>query len=183
LESVLEFPGSLVKALRIPKAEFMPPSPFTMEFLNPELLQRGLASQTELSVGLAPDQQELPPEERIWPLTFPEKLQRLFRSEFPHVHDVPMTAVWAAGEVLHYGNFNTLVTSRKITKQEGIVFRHVLRFVLLCEEFLEQVPVGTAWHDELLAISDRLTDACRAVDPYSTDQMIESAKAADLLEA
>lgn len=182
LESVLEFPGSLVRPLRIPKAEFMPPSRFTMEFLNPELLQRGLASQTELSVGLAPDQQELPPEERIWPLTFPEKLQRLFRSEFPHVNDIPMTPVWAAGEVLHIGNFNTLVTSRKIAKQEGIVFRHVLRFVLLCEEFLEQVPAGTPWHEELRAISDRLAEACRAVDPYSTDQMIESAKAADLVE-
>jgi hypothetical protein len=73
------------------------------------------------------------------------------------------------------------VTTRRLAKQEGIVFRHVLRFILLCDEFLQHVPADTVWHDELLDISARLTDACRRVDTHSTDMMIESSRGDDLL--
>ncbi len=181
IESTLGFPIALVKALRIPRAEYLPPSLFTQKFLNPELLQRGVATQTELAAMLSPEQLELPPEERTWPITFPDKLWRLFQTEFPSVTDMPMTPVWAAGELLHYGgDFNKLVTSRKIVRQEGILFRHVLRFILLCEEFMDHLTPGSAWHSELIEISGILTDSCRFIDPHSTDMMIESAKAADI---
>jgi hypothetical protein len=184
LESVLEFPASLSKALRIPRPQMLPPSLFTLGFLHTELLQRGVASPAELALELPPrDDQELP-EERVWPLTFPEKLMRLFHSEYPGINDTPLLPVWAAGELLHFGgDFNKLITSRKIAKQEGLVFRHVLRFVLLCEEFLQHLPDDHFWRHELLEISDRLTDACRQVDPHSTDQMIESARAGDVVSA
>ena len=43
--------------------------------------------------------------------------------------------VWVAGEVLHYGeDFNKYITSNKLQKQEGIVFRHLLRLILLIDE-------------------------------------------------
>ncbi|MHC4877917.1 MAG: DEAD/DEAH box helicase [Planctomycetota bacterium] len=183
LESVLAFPGGLSRALRIPKPDMLPPGLFTREFLNPELLQRGAASEAELGTGQQPDDDEpFDPDDWVRPLTFPEKLLRLFRSEFPAVTDIPLTDVWAAGELLHFGgDFNKLITTRRLAKQEGIVFRHILRFILLCDEFVEHVPADTAWHYELLTVSSELTDACRRVDTHSTDMMIESARANDLL--
>lgn len=184
LESVLEFPGSVSRALRIPRPDMLPPSPFTLDFLNPELLQRGAASAPELGVSRSDDDDDeyRDPDEWVRPLNFPEKLLRLFRHEYPSVTEVWITDVWAAGELLHFcGDFNKLVTTRKIAKQEGILFRHILRFILLCDEFLPHVPTGTVWHDELLDISEQLTDACRQIDPHSTDMMIESARTGDAL--
>ena len=42
-------------------------------------------------------------------------------------------SVWAAGELLRdfNGNFNLYVRTRDLVKQEGIVFRHLLRLILL----------------------------------------------------
>lgn len=187
LESVLVFPGAVSRNLRIPRPDIMPLSPFVTDFLNPELLQRGLATITEL--GGSPSDEDEPgsyhdPSEWVRPLNFPEKLLRLFRSEYPGVLDVAMTDVWAAGELLNFGgDFNKLVTTRKIAKQEGILFRHILRFILLCEEFIPHVDKNSVWHGELHSISHQLTQACRAVDPRSTDMMIESAHAVDPLLA
>lgn len=187
LESVLVFPGAVSRNLRIPRPDVMPLSPFVTDFLNPELLQRGLATITEL--GGSPSQEDErdgyhDPSEWVRPLNFPEKLLRLFRSEYPGVVDVAMTDVWAAGELLNFGgDFNKLVTTRKIAKQEGILFRHILRFILLCEEFIPHVDENSIWHGELHSISHQLTQACRAVDPRSTDMMIESAHSVDPLLA
>lgn len=181
LESVLEFPGSLVRNLRVPKAEQLPPSPFTTKFLNPQLLSRGLCSSTELG-DLPDDWHELPPEERVWPLTFPDKLIRLFHAEYPAVESFRIMPVWAAGELLNFnGDFNKLITTRKIARQEGIVFRHVLRFVLLCDEFIQHLPDSSVWRMDLLEIADRLTESCREIDPRTTDMMVESAKQPDSL--
>jgi superfamily II DNA/RNA helicase len=190
LESVLVFPGAVSRNLRIPRPDVMPLSPFATDFLNPELLQRGLATITELG-GTKQDDDEnderggyREPEEWVRPLNFPEKLMRLFRSEYPGVSDVAMTDVWAAGELLNFGgDFNKLVTTRKIAKQEGILFRHILRFVLLCEEFVPHVDKDSVWHGELHSISHQLMEACREIDPRSTDMMIESAHAVDPLLA
>jgi superfamily II DNA/RNA helicase len=181
LESVLEFPGSLVKTLRIPRADMLPPGAFTRDFLNRELLQRGMASMEELGEP-GPDWYDLPPEERVWPLTFPEKLLRLFLNEYPGVPDIRLLSVWAAGSLLEFGgDFNKLVTSKKIARQEGIVFRHVLRVVLLCEEFIQHLPAESSWHTELIETADALTEACRQVDARTTDQMIESARTPDVI--
>lgn len=187
LESVLVFPGAVSRNLRIPRPDVMPLSSFATDFLNPELLQRGLATITELGGTPQEDDDDggyRDPGEWIRPLNFPEKLMRLFRSEYPGVSDVAMTDVWAAGELLNFdGDFNKLVTTRKIAKQEGILFRHILRFVLLCEEFVPHVDKDSVWHGELHSISHQLTEACRQIDPRSTDMMIESAHAVDPLLA
>ena len=70
-------------------------------------------------------------------------------------------------------------------KQEGIIFRHLLRLILLCGEFAQVCPEGMAkeeWEAELRDLSDRLTASCRAVDPASTDEVIQQAHAADVVE-
>jgi hypothetical protein len=115
-----------------------------------------------------------------------EKLRLLFDALYPDVTDVHTQPVWAAGELLRFGgNFNKYVQSRDLVKQEGIIFRHLLRLILLCGEFAQICPAGAdpeAWQTELRDISDQLTASCRAVDPASTDEMIEKAHAADVVE-
>ncbi len=75
--------------------------------------------------------------------------------------------------------------TRDLVKQEGIVFRHLLRLILLCGEFAQVTPPEAdpdAWQAELRELADRLTASCREVDPASTDMMIEQAHAADVVE-
>jgi hypothetical protein len=118
-------------------------------------------------------------EERVWPLTIAEKLRLLFDAEFPHVHSLFTMPAWAAGEVLEFGgDFNKYVTARGLQKQEGVIFRHLLRLILLVKEFEQLTPPEgdpQAWQDELRDIADRLTASCRQVDPTSTDKALEEA--------
>jgi len=71
------------------------------------------------------------------------KLRLLFDALYPDIGDFVTQAVWAAGDVLSYGNFNTYVTSKDLTKQEGLIFRHLLRLILLLEEFEAAHPAGS----------------------------------------
>ena len=87
---------------------------------------------------------------------------------------------WAAGEVLTFeGNFNKYVTSNGLQKQEGVIFRHLLRLILLLGEFRELVPLDCdpfAWQDELDDIAARLTETCRRIDPSSTEKTLEEVR-------
>ena len=53
-----------------------------------------------------------------------------------------MQGVWAANPLLrdYAGNFNLYVKSRDLTKQEGLIFRNLLRLILLCGEFATLTP-------------------------------------------
>jgi hypothetical protein len=76
------------------------------------------------------------------------------------------------------GDFNKYVTSKSLQKQEGIIFRHLLRMILLIAEFQQLSPPEgdeAQWHDELQEISARITECCRAVDPTSTEKALEEA--------
>jgi hypothetical protein len=110
----------------------------------------------------------------------------LFDVQFPEVTDVNTQSVWCANELLRFdGNFNKYVQSRDLVKQEGIVFRHLLRLILLCGELALVTPPETtasAWQAELRDLAEQLTASCRTVDPASTDEMIEQAHAADVVE-
>ena len=96
--------------------------------------------------------------------------------DFPGVRDLRTNAVWAAGEVLEFGeDFNKYVTSKHLQKQEGMVFRHLLRMILLIEEFKQLTPPETTeeeWREDLDEISARLTETCRSVDPTSTEKAL-----------
>ncbi|MBN1911433.1 MAG: hypothetical protein JW818_16945, partial [Pirellulales bacterium] len=121
-------------------------------------------------------------EDRVWVLNLADKLRRLFDYEYGHVHSLRTTPVWAAGEVLEFNDFDKYVTSKGLQKQEGMVFRHLLRLILLVAEFQQLTPPETppdAWRGELDAITTHLTELCRGVDPTSTEKtlaQVESAK-------
>jgi hypothetical protein len=187
-ESVLEMPGSVAKHVRVPRYEEMPPGPLATTRLDAELLTMGLATPEQL--GAKPEEEEEGPprremfEEKVWPLTLAEKLRLLFDATFPEVHSLLTTPVWAAGEVLEFnGNFNKYITSKGLQKQEGVIFRHLLRFVLLVKEFQQFTPPdcpADEWLTDLRDITDRLVDCCHRVDAQSTDKVLEEAEREEL---
>ena len=97
------------------------------------------------------------------------------------MHDLFVQPVWAAGELLEFGgDFNKYITAKGIQKQEGIIFRHLLRLILLVSEFQQLCPPDATeeqWRGELQEISVGITESCRTVDPSSTEKALEEAAA------
>jgi hypothetical protein len=184
-ESVLEMPRPLLKYVRVPWPEHLPPGPLQTQRLDPDLIQRGL-----IVAPLPPAEDEEEEEELDWrdrPPVLADKLRLLFDAIYPDVTDVNTQAVWCAGELLmrDAGNFNSYVKAHDLIKQEGIVFRHLLRLILMLGEFMEVCPADTTpeeWKADLRDLMERLTASCREVDPTSTDMMIQLAHAADVVE-
>jgi hypothetical protein len=177
----LELPRPLLRSVRVPGD--LPAGPLATTRLDAELIRRGLLlAPVEEGAGEEEEEQEKGWEER--PPSFADKLFLLFQARYPLVDDVKIQSVWCAGEVLVFGgNFNKYVQSRDLVKQEGIVFRHLLRLILLCEEFAQAVPPELdpqTWRERLRDIAQRLTESCRAVDPTSTEEVIQQVQAADL---
>lgn len=182
MESVLELPGSVAHYVRVPKHDELPPGPLATIRLDPHLLKLGLVTPEELSADARDDEEDrdhrrFDDGERKWVLSLADKLRRLFDYDFPGVHDLRTTPVWAAGELLQFGgDFNKYVTSKSLQKQEGMVFRHALRLILLVNEFLPMCPPDTTeeeWRGDLTDIAAQLTESCRRVDPTSTDKALE----------
>jgi hypothetical protein len=184
LEGLLEVPKPVLKYVRVPRPDELPPGPLAAR-LDPDLIQRGLiaAPLPEPEDDQEDDGWEYE-EER--PSTLAEKLRLLFDAVYPDVADVHTQSVWAAGELFrHGGNFNLYVKVRDLTKQEGIIFRHLLRLILLCGEFAQVCPLDTtpeAWQAEMRDIANQLTESCRAIDPASTDEMMQKAREGDVVE-
>jgi superfamily II DNA/RNA helicase len=182
IESVLEVPRPLLRYLRVPRD--LAPGPLATTRLDPELLRRGLVAAHLLAPPDEEDGDTYRQEE--YPPTLADKLHLLFEALYPNVDDVRVQSVWCANELLTFnGNFNKYVQSRDLVKQEGIVFRHLLRLILLCGELAQVCPPGidpSAWQAELRDLAERLTASCREVDPTSTDETIELAHAADVVE-
>lgn len=189
LESVLELPSSVGHFVRVPSREHLPPGPLATTRLDALLLQLGLASAADLGVSESDDE---PPAEgdsfvgedgqRRWVLRLADKLRMLFVHDFPGAGEPEVTAVWAAGEVLEYGDFNKYVTSKGLQKQEGVIFRHLLRFILLAKEFTQLCPPDAdpvEWRGDLQDVAQQLTEICRRVDPSSTDEALEQAAEAE----
>jgi hypothetical protein len=188
LESVLEMPRSVLRYVRVPWPEDLPPGPLALTRLDADLVGRGLMiAKTPPVEGEEEDDDWRPwREEEARAPTLSEKLRLLFDALYPEVADFTTQSVWGAGELLRFGgNFNKFVQARDLVKQEGILFRHLLRLILLCGEFAQVTPVDmepNAWQAEMRDIADQLTASCREIDPASTDEAIEQAHAADVVE-
>jgi superfamily II DNA/RNA helicase len=178
LEAILNMPMSVGKMVRVPFPDRMPAGPLATEYLNPQLIARGIVTQEELQ-GFRDEETG----RRIPPLTLADKMRSMFRAEFPDIHDFGSTAVWCVGDLLTFGgDFSKFVRARDLTKQEGVVFRHCLRMVLLCGEFAQIEPPGinpTEWRRDLAELASVLTASCRAVDPTSTDETLEQLASAN----
>jgi hypothetical protein len=182
MESILELPRSVGRFVRVPPAEDLPPGPLATTRLDVQLLQLGLATPEQLGAGEIeeePRRRAFYEEEKPFVLTLAEKLRLLFDYDFPAVHGLYTNPVWAAGELLEVGgDFNKYVTSKRLQKQEGVIFRHLLRLILLLREFENLQPPDMTldeWQSELRDLGDEITRSCRDVDPTSTDKTLESA--------
>jgi superfamily II DNA/RNA helicase len=192
LESVLELPANIARLVSVPPPDVLPPGPLATSRLHGRLLELGLATAAELTGSYAAAEEEVDFEalaagregrRRIFdeppprPLNLSDKLRRLFDYDFPRVHDVYSRGIWVVGELLEFdGQFNKYILARGFQKQEGILFRHVLRFILLCDEFASIPPSESSvenWEDTFDDLIERLSAACRAVDPQSTDEVLE----------
>jgi superfamily II DNA/RNA helicase len=175
LESLLEIPGSVAKSLRVPWPDQMPPGPLATGVVDPAILTSGLATADDLYPPL--DQSDVEPQLRKYPIPLAQKMRLLFENTIDHAGGLYVTPVWAVGDLLaRGGNFDQFVRTRDLTKQEGIVFKHALRMILLCGEFAQMTPVEADpkdWQARLAAIATALTASCRAVDPQSTDETLE----------
>ena len=177
IESILELPGSVGRSTRVPKHEELPPGPLATTRLDEQLLKLGLALPEEIRASEEePDRDAMFQEDRVYVISLAEKLHRLFNYDFPGVHGVRVNPVWAAGELLTFGgDFNKYIVSHKLQKQEGVIFRHLLRMILMIGEFTQLTPPDTTddeWLDDLNEIRDKLAESCRVVDPLSTDKAI-----------
>ncbi len=191
-ESVLDVPGTVARSVRVPRYDQMPAGTLAQLRLDPRLLQAGLATAAELGASGPSDEEEVTDrgfgrvmfdEPKVWPLTLGEKIYRLFQHDYPSVHDVSVRPVWIAGELREFNfDFNKYVTSRGLQKDEGILFRHLLRLILLLDEMANIPPLETTveeWEYQLDDLAERLTEACRRVDPQSTDEVLETALGGD----
>lgn len=197
MESVLEMPRSLLSAVRVPSYDEMPPGPLATTRLDPLLLEHGLALPEQLT-GRREDEDEEEREERRRRqrrgfvedrprvFTLAEKLELLFRYDFPDVTDIKITPVWAAGEILEFGgDFNKYITSKSLQKQEGIIFRHLLRLILLLGEFKQLCPVELTpevWQGQLDELIARFSECCRRVDPTSTEKALEQVEGEEVID-
>ena len=186
LESLLELSGSLGRSIDVPFLDEMPAGPLATTRIDPQLLTLGLATADELN-GPGPDEDPRDWRDRFIDgpprvLTLPHKLQRLFQHDFPGVDDLRIRPCWVAGELLALGgDFNLYITSKKLQKQEGMIFRHLLRLVLLIDEMALLCPadmLADDWQEELGNIAFAIESSCRAADPGSTDQWLDEARQA-----
>ncbi len=181
LESLLEMPGAVARCLRVPWPDELPPGRLAVEVIDPAILTRGLATQEDLYPQA--DQSDLPPELRKYPVPLAQKMRILFENSVDHAGGLFITPVWAVGDLLSQGgDFDRYVRTRDLVKQEGIVFKHLLRMVLLCDEVAQLTPRDISaedWQDRLKSLSQSLTTACRAVDPQCTDETLEELAAGD----
>lgn len=187
LESVLEFPGSVIPLVRVPKPEELPPGPLASLRIDPELLSRGLITAQDLDPSsVEPELDAFGKPIRVFHVPLGDRLRRLFDAEYGFVGDLRTASVWVVGDLLHFGgDFQKYVTSRDLTKQEGLIFRHLLRMILLCQEFKQRTPKGMPaeeWQGYLDRIQTTLSESCHAVDPESTDKMLESMREDGLVE-
>lgn len=178
-ESLLELPYSLGPSIRVPHQDELPRGRLACGYLDARLLDLGLAVEAEL-VSMSPQERKERREaglDPIYALTFAEKLYRLFQHECPLVADLKVWPCWVAGEVLRFnGKFNAYISAKGLQKQEGMVFRHLLRLILLLGEFMElELPSGNSdeWKNDLSDLIEVLTKACEAADPSGTRQMLE----------
>ena len=171
LESVLELSGAVARAVPVPDARRLDPGPLETSCLDPELARLGLAAGTEST--LREELMEAGPGP-----TLAAKLRLVFDGRLPQVTQLRVRPIWAAGDLLTLeGNFNRFVHRRGLVKQEGILFRHMLRLALLCGEFAALPDWDPACGRDLEKVALALRRSCRRIDSASTDRFLERAGA------
>lgn len=170
LESVLELPWPIVKKARIPRDREQ--GPLESEILRPQLIAMGV----KVDWPEPDEEEEFDPwatEEDMYkrPPEYPEMLKLVFDDLLPAPENVPVQPKYIAASAIEYkGEFYKMVKGHDLVKQEGLVLRHLLRLVILAQEFYFRTEdPAYRW------ISEQCTKTCQRVDSEYTDHFLEDA--------
>jgi hypothetical protein len=87
---------------------------------------------------------------------------------------------WVAGGIFeHDGDFYKFVRARNLVKNEGLIIRHLLRLIILTDEFLAQSDGDPDYE----RIGELATQVCKNVDERYTDRFLASEAEARKLAA
>jgi len=168
LESVLPLPSVMERSVRPP--EDLPPGPLQVNVLDPLMIQMGVVIADTGLRAKDPDEGEdyWVDKEEDRPLTLPEKLKIVFDDKLVTPEDIFIQPKWVLGGVLeHGGDFYNYVGARNLTKDEGLVVRHLLRLVILAGEF-HTLTEDPDYED----IAEKATGICHSVDEQYTDRFL-----------
>lgn len=171
LESVLFTAPRVVRAAGFP--EDFEPGPLQINVLEPLMLKMGITLAKHPSEQEEEDERDdFNPwkEEEERPPTFPDMLKLAFEAKLAEPEEVEVQTKWLAGGIMDSrDDFHAFVASRSLQKNEGMIFRHLLRLVILSGEF------RTLTEDEAYGeIGERATIACQQVDPGYTERFLQT---------
>jgi len=172
LEAALPLPPVLERRVRIP--DELEPGPLQKNVLEPTLLQMGIVLSGEGGGVVAVDEDDqyedyMDPDDAQRPLTFPEMLKAWFDAELETPELIYLQPKWVAGAIFEMnGEFFPYVRSRDLTKNEGLILRHLLRLVTLAGEFSQR----SGGDPDYVRLSEAATGICQRVDPRYTDRFL-----------
>ena len=180
LESVLPLPPAMGKQLKLPFD--LEPGPLEIDELRPTLLTMGLALAEPDGTLVSPDQEwdvDYTEEERQKPpLMLPEMLKMLFDAKLATPEDLFMQPKWVIGGLAEFnGDFYKFSRARNLSKNEGLILRHLLRLVILTGEFSERAEGDP----DYAKIGELAANVCQTVDPSYTDHFLSADKEAKQL--
>ena len=171
LESVLSVPPRIVRLAGLPDWEA---GPLQTNVLEPHMIAMGVAlAQPEPEA----EQDDFNPwkEEEDRPPNFPEMLKLAFESSLTTPEDTYVQTKWLAGGIIDsQDDFHAFVSSRSLQKNEGVIYRHLLRLVILTGEFRQLTE-----DPDYELLGERVTAACQQVDPNYTERFLASEQDSD----
>ena len=172
LESVLPMPPVMERLVRLPDS--LEPGPLQSERLEPTLLQMGVVVAHPEGGVIKPDEDAY---EDYWadeePVARRMSLAALLKAYFDAQLSTPEAVFvqpkWVTGGIFDLDcDFYKFVRARSLTKNEGLVLRHLLRLVILASEFLER----SGGDPDYERIGELATGICQQVDPRYTDRFL-----------
>ncbi|MGD2111301.1 MAG: DEAD/DEAH box helicase [Phycisphaerae bacterium] len=184
LESVLQIPPVIERLVRLP--DELQPGPLQSNEIEPTLIQMG-AVLTHPDGGVAAVQEDEledyweEKEDEPRPLSLPEMLKLLFDAKLETPEAVYVQPKWIAGGIFdHDGDFYKFIRARNLIKNEGLVLRHLLRLIILTDEF----TTLSDGDPDYAQLSEHVTEICKHVDERYTDRFLASeAEAKKLVSA
>ena len=106
-------------------------------------------------------------------------LKMLFDAKLQTPEELFVQPKSLAGAILDAGGeFFRFVRTRDLVKNEGLILRHLLRLVILAEEF----HIFSSHDPDYSQLGAKLTAVCKQVDPDYTDRFLSSVHEARELE-
>jgi len=171
IESVLPFPPAIQRPVR--PSEDLEPGPLQSQVIEPRLIQMGILGSGVESA----EEKEADGERDYWaeeqeddqPRTLADMLKALFDAKLETPEDVFVQPKRVLGGILDAGgDFFKFTKAHNLAKNEGLILRHLLRLVILADEF----STRSGGDPDYATIGEQATEVCQQVDPRYTDRFL-----------